>query len=202
MPGTLRGDEHRLRQILTNLLANAIKFTDSGEVSVRAEANRAGEASARLRVQVRDTGIGIEREHLAQLFEPFTQADTSTTRRFGGTGLGLAISRRLVSIMGGELSGASEPGRGSTFRFEVPLEVVDAERSSRRTRVVLPEDMRVLVVDDNATNREILQRVPARPRRRLRRRRGRRRRRWRCWMRRRARACRTTSSCWTPRCPR
>ena len=156
VPGTLRGDEHRLRQILTNLLANAIKFTDTGEVSVRAEANRAGEASARLRVQVRDTGIGIEREHLAQLFEPFTQADTSTTRRFGGTGLGLAISRRLVSLMGGELSGASEPGRGSTFRFEVPLEVVDAERSSRRTRVVLPEDTRVLVVDDNATNREIL----------------------------------------------
>ena len=156
VPGTLRGDEHRLRQILTNLLANAIKFTDTGEVSVRAEANRAGEASARLRVQVRDTGIGIEREHLAQLFEPFTQADTSTTRRFGGTGLGLAISRRLVSLMGGELSGASEPGRGSTFRFEVPLEVVDAERSSRRTRVVLPEHTRVLVVDDNATNREIL----------------------------------------------
>ena len=156
VPGTLRGDEHRLRQVLTNLLANAIKFTDSGEVSVRAEANRAGEASARLRVQVRDTGIGIEREHLAQLFEPFTQADTSTTRRFGGTGLGLAISRRLVSIMGGDLSAASEPGRGSTFRFEVPLEVVDAERSSRRTRVVLPEDTRVLVVDDNATNREIL----------------------------------------------
>ena len=156
VPGTLRGDEHRLRQILTNLLANAIKFTDSGEVSVRAEANRAGEASARLRVQVRDTGIGIEREHLARLFEPFTQADTSTTRRFGGTGLGLAISRRLVSLMGGELSGASEPGRGSTFRFEVPLEVVDAERSSRRTRVLLPENTRVLVVDDNATNREIL----------------------------------------------
>src|SRR4051812_2190781 len=156
VPGTLRGDEHRLRQILTNLLANAIKFTDSGEVSVRAEANRAGAASARLRVQVRDTGIGIEREHLAQLFEPFTQADTSTTRRFGGTGLGLAISRRLVSIMGGDLSGASEPGRGSMFRFEVPLEVVDAERSSRRARVLLPENTRVLVVDDNATNREIL----------------------------------------------
>ena len=156
VPGTLRGDEHRLRQILTNLLANAIKFTDTGEVSVRAEANRAGEASARLRVQVRDTGIGIQREHLAQLFEPFTQADTSTTRRFGGTGLGLAISRRLVSLMGGELSGASEPGRGSTFRFEIPLEVVDAERSSRRTRVVLPEHTRVLIVDDNATNREIL----------------------------------------------
>src|SRR3954470_24777255 len=156
VPGTLRGDEHRLRQILTNLLANAIKFTDSGEVSVRAEANRAGAASARLRVQVRDTGIGIEREHLAQLFEPFTQADTSTTRRFGGTGLGLAISRRLVSIMGGDLSGASEPGRGSMFRFEVPLEVVDAERSSRRARILLPENTRVLVVDDNATNREIL----------------------------------------------
>jgi two-component system sensor histidine kinase/response regulator len=156
VPGTLRGDEHRLRQILTNLLANAIKFTDAGEVSVRAEANRAGENVARLRVTVRDTGIGIAREHLAQLFEPFTQADTSTTRRFGGTGLGLAISRRLVSIMGGELTAESAPGHGSTFRFEVPLVLVDAERSSRRTRVLLPEDTRVLVVDDNATNREIL----------------------------------------------
>src|SRR6185436_14171358 len=80
VPGTLRGDEHRLRQVLTNLLANAIKFTDTGEVSVRAEANLAGESSARLRVTVRDTGIGIAREHLAALFEPFTQADTSTTR--------------------------------------------------------------------------------------------------------------------------
>ena len=156
MPGTLRGDEHRVRQVLTNLLANAIKFTDEGEVSVRVEAERPDDGSARLRVQVSDTGIGIAPEQLAQQFEPFTQADTSTTRRFGGTGLGLAITRRLVSIMGGELTAESEPGRGSTFRFEITLVVVDAERPSRRARAGLPEDTRVLVVDDNATNREIV----------------------------------------------
>jgi two-component system, sensor histidine kinase and response regulator len=156
VPGTLRGDEHRLRQLLTNLLANAIKFTDDGEVSVRAEAERQDDDRIRLRVQVSDTGIGIDSQELAQLFEPFTQADTSTTRRFGGTGLGLAITRRLVSIMSGVLTAESVPGEGSTFRFELPLVVVDAERSSRRTRVVLPEDTRVLVVDDNATNREIV----------------------------------------------
>ena len=104
VPGTLRGDEHRLRQVLTNLLANAIKFTALGEVSVRVEAERPDDGYAVLRVDVGDTGIGIAPQQLAKLFEPFTQADTSTTRRFGGTGLGLAISRRLVTIMGGELT--------------------------------------------------------------------------------------------------
>ena len=99
---------------------------------------------------------GSPPEQLAQLFEPFTQADTSTTRRFGGTGLGLAISRRLVAMMGGELTAESEPGHGSTFRFEITLVVVDSERPSRRARPGLPEDTRVLVVDDNATNREIV----------------------------------------------
>ena len=156
VPGTLRGDEHRVRQVMTNLLANAIKFTDVGEVSVRVEADRPDDGTARLRVQVSDTGIGIAPQQLAQLFEPFTQADTSTTRRFGGTGLGLAITRRLVSIMGGELGADSEPGRGSTFRFEITLVVLDTERPSRRTRAGLPGDTRVLVVDDNATNREIV----------------------------------------------
>ena len=156
VPGTLRGDEHRVRQVLTNLLANAIKFTDVGEVSVRVAADRPDDGHAQLRVQVGDTGIGIAPQQLAQLFEPFTQADTSTTRRFGGTGLGLAISRRLVSMMGGELTAESEPGRGSTFSFEITLVVVDAERPSRRARAGLPEDTRVLVVDDNATNREIV----------------------------------------------
>ena len=156
VPGTLRGDEHRVRQVVTNLLANAIKFTHEGEVSVRVEADRLDDDRARLRVQVSDTGIGIAQQQLAQLFEPFTQADTSTTRQFGGTGLGLAISRRLVSIMGGELTAESEPGRGSTFRFPITLVVVDSERPSRRARAELPENTRVLVVDDNATNRGIL----------------------------------------------
>ncbi|MDA0162525.1 response regulator [Solirubrobacter ginsenosidimutans] len=157
VPGTLGGDEHRLRQVLTNLLANAIKFTALGEVSVRVEAERPDDGHAALRVHVGDTGIGIAPAQLAQLFEPFTQADTSTTRRFGGTGLGLAISRRLVSIMGGELTAESEPGLGSAFHVQIPFEVVDAKRSSRRSRVVIPAATRVLVVDDNAANREIVQ---------------------------------------------
>ncbi len=156
VPGTLRGDEHRLRQVLTNLLANAVKFTALGEVSVRVEAERPDDGYALLSVDVGDTGIGIAPQQLAKLFEPFTQADTSTTRRFGGTGLGLAISRRLVTIMGGELSAESEPGLGSAFHFRLPFTIVDDGRTSRRTRALLPSDARVLIVDDNDTNREIL----------------------------------------------
>ena len=156
VPATLRGDEHRLRQVLTNLLANAIKFTALGEVSVHVDAERPDDGYALLRVDVGDTGIGIAPQQLAKLFEPFTQADTSTTRRFGGTGLGLAISRRLVTIMGGELSAESEPGLGSAFHVRLPFTVVDAARSSRRSRVVLPPESRVLVVDDNDASREIL----------------------------------------------
>ena len=202
VPGTLRGDEHRVRQVLTNLLANAIKFTDVGEVSVRVEAERPDDGHAHLRVQVGDTGIGIAPQQLAQLFEPFTQADTSTTRRFGGTGLGLAISRRLVAMMGGELTAESEPGHGSTFRFEIALVVVDAERPSRRARPGLrPGHARARRRRQRHQPRDRA-RVPARPRRRLRRRRGRGARRSRCWARRRARAGPTTSCCSTPRCPR
>jgi len=156
VPATLEGDAHRIRQVLTNLLANAVKFTSRGEVSVHVEADAVMDGSVQLRVEVSDTGIGIEPEQLARLFEPFTQADTSTTRRFGGTGLGLAISRRLVAIMAGELTADSSPGSGSTFRFLVPLRVADGPRPSRRTRVVLPPTTRVLVVDDNATNRRIV----------------------------------------------
>jgi PAS domain S-box-containing protein len=156
VPATLEGDAHRIRQVLTNLLANAVKFTTRGEVSVHVEADAALDGSVRLRVEVSDSGIGIEPQQLARLFEPFTQADTSTTRRFGGTGLGLAISRRLVAIMAGELTADSSPGHGSTFRFVVPLRVADGPRRSRNTRVALPPTTRVLVVDDNATNRRIV----------------------------------------------
>ena len=142
-----------------------------------------------------DTGIGIAPQQLAQLFEPFTQADTSTTRRFGGTGLGLAISRRLVSIMGGELTAESEPGQGSAFRFEIPLDGRSTPSARAGARAsCCRRDTRVLVVDDNATNREILHAYL----------RGRvavcddaerrRRRRSRCWRRRRARAAVRRSS--------
>jgi two-component system, sensor histidine kinase and response regulator len=156
VPGALVGDAHRIRQVLTNLVANAVKFTTQGEVSVHIDAVRTAPDRARLQVEIADTGIGIEADKLAQLFEAFTQADSSTTRRFGGTGLGLAISRRLVRIMDGELIASSVPGEGSRFRFDVPLTVVDAPRPSRRSRTVLPPTTRVLVVDDNATNRRIV----------------------------------------------
>ena len=203
VPGTLRGDEHRVRQVLTNLLANAIKFTDYGEVSVRVEADRPDDDRAHLRVQVSDTGHRDRlRQQLAQLFEPFTQADTSTTRRFGGTGLGLAISRRLVSIMGGELTAESEPGRGSTFSFQIPL------RRGRRRAAEPARAARAPRGHARARRRRQRHqprdpaRLPAQPRRGLRRRRERAGGAHHAARRRRARAGRTTSCCSTRRCPR
>ena len=156
LPAGLRGDGGRLRQVLTNLLSNSVKFTQHGEVAVRVTAEPLDDAHALLHVEVSDTGIGIDADELARLFEPFTQADSSTTRRFGGTGLGLAISVRLVEMMGGELTADSRRGHGSTFRFSARLGLAAGPRASRRSRVALPENLRVLVVDDNATNRAIV----------------------------------------------
>jgi PAS domain S-box-containing protein len=158
VPWRVIGDPARLRQILLNLLNNAIKFTEKGEVVARASAtlvHDAAGARARLRVAVRDTGIGIEADAVARLFSPFTQADASTTRRFGGTGLGLSICKRLAEAMGGEIGVESEPGHGSTFWFEINvLSGLQAEHIER-----LPQDLhgqRVLVVDDFSANRELL----------------------------------------------
>jgi two-component system, sensor histidine kinase and response regulator len=156
VPPVVRGDAGRLRQVLTNLISNAVKFTPAGEVSVRVVAGEDGGDRLLIEAEVSDTGIGIEPERIAALFEPFLQEDTSTTRRFGGTGLGLAISRQLVELMGGELTATSTPGEGSVFRFTVLLERVAGERPTRRARSVLPDGLRVLVVDDNGTNRQIL----------------------------------------------
>ncbi|MBN1140102.1 MAG: GAF domain-containing protein [Anaerolineae bacterium] len=161
VPEAIVGDVTRLRQVLVNLLGNAVKFTEQGEVAVTVE--RRGEAASspqELHFAVRDTGIGIPAERQGRLFRSFSQVDASTTRRFGGTGLGLAISKRLTELMGGQMWVESEgvPGKGSTFHFTVQAE--EAESVARRPHLqgIQPrlEGKRVLIVDDNATNRHIL----------------------------------------------
>jgi len=159
LPDTLRGDSGRIRQVLMNLMGNAVKFTDTGEVVLRVTMVAQNEDTVSLRFSVTDTGIGIPENLLASLFEPFTQADASTTRRYGGTGLGLAISRRLVAQMGGEISVESTVGKGSTFAFTLPLRrqvaVLGRDRPEPPATVDLA-DRHILIVDDNSTNREIL----------------------------------------------
>ena len=156
VPSALRGDPGRLRQVLLNLVGNAIKFTPSGEVVLRARLEERLEGAVLVRFEVTDTGIGIEKGAQDRLFRPFTQADGSTVRRFGGTGLGLAISRQLVEMMGGRIGLDSEPGRGSTFwftaRFEPQPEGAQALPKPRESL----QGLRLLIVDDNATNRAIL----------------------------------------------
>ncbi|MCF7936410.1 MAG: response regulator [Synergistales bacterium] len=154
-PMVVRGDPGRLRQILTNLAGNAIKFTERGEVVVRAAVEAEEEGALSLRFTVRDTGIGIPPEKQESLFDAFTQGDSSPTRKSEGTGLGLAISRRLVALMGGEIGLESTPGEGSTFWFTLRL---PREPEGEREAPAELAGLRVLVVDDNAANREILSR--------------------------------------------
>jgi two-component system sensor histidine kinase/response regulator len=156
VPALLRGDPGRLRQILTNLTGNAIKFTHQGEVAVRVSLVSRSDTETVLRFAVRDTGIGIPKDKLGLVFDKFTQADASTTRQYGGTGLGLAISKQLAELMGGEVGVASEEGRGSEFWFTARLA---RQFQGEKSPPPLLADLRgehVLVVDDNATNREIL----------------------------------------------
>ncbi len=155
VPDRVLGDAQRIRQCLINLVGNAIKFTQKGEVAIDVYLLGRQDGRALVHFEVRDSGIGIDPDTLAILFQPFTQADASTTRHFGGTGLGLSIVARLVEMMGGKVGAGSEPGKGSLFWFTLPLEAVDtddAEPVARRTE----KGQRVLVVDDNLTNRRVL----------------------------------------------
>jgi signal transduction histidine kinase/DNA-binding response OmpR family regulator len=156
-PGQVRGDVTRLRQILVNLLNNAVKFTESGEVVLSLTTAMMGDDTIELHFAVRDTGIGIPANSIDKLFQAFTQVDASTTRKFGGTGLGLAISRRLAELMGGRMWVESEEGSGSTFHFTIRAEVAVSKPlpylNGVRTHLT---GKRMLVVDDNSTNRRIL----------------------------------------------
>jgi two-component system sensor histidine kinase/response regulator len=156
-PRRLCGDPGRIRQVLANLVSNAVKFTESGEVVIEVGVVCDSADAATIRFQIRDTGIGIPAHLQAHLFNAFTQADGSTTRRYGGTGLGLAICRQLVTLMGGEIGCDSVPGRGSTFWFTLPLGRPTGAESALAPEPVLLEAVRVLIVDDNETNRDILQ---------------------------------------------
>jgi signal transduction histidine kinase/CheY-like chemotaxis protein len=156
VPDRLVGDPGRLRQVVLNLVGNSVKFTEQGEVLLTVELATRTETAAHLRFAVADTGIGIPPEKQALIFEPFTQADGSMTRRFGGTGLGLTISAQLVARMGGTISVESEIGRGSTFRFHAHFGVAEPPEAGRRPSAPLA-GLSVLVVDDNATNRRILE---------------------------------------------
>jgi len=157
VPPNVVGDAHRLRQILLNLLGNALKFTERGEVVL--EVSRVPEEPDLLRFSVRDTGIGIPAEKLTSVFSSFTQVDSSITRRYGGTGLGLTIVHTLVELLGGQISVESEPGRGSRFAFTARLPAAEGQPRAGAARLAFPEGERVLVVDDNATNRLILREI-------------------------------------------
>jgi signal transduction histidine kinase/CheY-like chemotaxis protein len=159
VPERLDGDAGRLRQVVLNLVGNAIKFTDAGEIVLRVE--RSGEAHdagvCRLHFSVQDTGCGIPEEKLASVFEPFVQVENSSRRRHGGTGLGLTITSRLAGLMGGRVWVESEPGKGSTFHFTVNLGIAPAGDSREAILPTSLEGLRTLVVDDNHTNRRILE---------------------------------------------
>jgi CheY-like chemotaxis protein len=160
VPMAIRGDVTRLRQVMLNLLSNAVKFTEQGEVVLTVSSKALPEARAELTFAVRDTGIGLSAEGMSRLFQSFTQADSSTTRKYGGTGLGLAISKRLSELMGGHMWGESAGlGKGATFYFSIKVPVAELPPARSRDFVGVQRELqgkRLLVVDDNATNRRVL----------------------------------------------
>ena len=149
-------DPSRIRQILTNLISNAVKFTHRGEVYVRVQTLKSAPKMDQVRFMVRDTGIGMTDEELGKLFKPFTQADESTTRKYGGTGLGLAISRQLVELMGGSIHCSSQPRQGAKFWFDLKLKKTRGARTVTRAPAFGLQGFRGLIVDDNANNRKLL----------------------------------------------
>ncbi|MBI3118999.1 MAG: response regulator [Candidatus Hydrogenedentes bacterium] len=157
VPVFVQGDPGRLRQVIINLAGNAIKFTETGSVFIQVSLENEGESEVKLRVEVTDTGVGIEQHVIESLFTPFTQADTSTTRRFGGTGLGLAISKKIVSLMGGEIGVTSLLGAGSTFWFTATFGKAEAGPTRDKALLETICGKRILVVDDHIINRRVLQ---------------------------------------------
>ena len=156
IPDYLRGDSGRIQQVLVNLIGNAVKFTEAGEIFLNVDAESITPDRVRLHFSVHDTGIGIQADKLEHIFHPFEQAESSTTRRFGGTGLGLAISRQLVEMMHGSMWVESEPGCGSTFHFTAEFGVAADQHLHEPVELGSLQDLPVLVVDDNLTNRRIL----------------------------------------------
>jgi PAS domain S-box-containing protein len=157
VPEMFWGDVGRLRQVITNLIGNAVKFTEQGDIVVRVSTEQVSEKEVSLRFSVSDTGIGISPEALMQIFDPFTQADASISRRYGGTGLGLSISRRIVEMFGGRLWVESELGKGSTFHFTARLQVLDTPMQRPSPKAIGIRGLRVLAIDDNHTACRILQ---------------------------------------------
>ncbi|WMJ82224.1 response regulator [Clostridium sp. MB40-C1] len=155
VPEEVVGDPSRLKQILNNLISNAVKFTESGEISVTVDCLKEEDEIAVLSFEVKDTGIGIRREHINTIFQYFSQADASTTRKYGGTGLGLAISNELVKMMGGEICVESILGEGSTFKFDVKLKIAKGV-SQQKFAFEKFQDVNILIVDDNDNNRKIV----------------------------------------------
>jgi PAS domain S-box-containing protein len=156
VPQSVMGDSARLGQVLSNLLSNAIKFTHRGEVEISAKLLHQRNGNARVRFAVRDTGIGITPEQAVAIFEPFKQADVSTSRRYGGTGLGLSISRRIVELMGGSLQVRSEPGKGSEFFFELDFPAVATQATAQPMVRASLRNTKLLIVDDHPINRRVI----------------------------------------------
>jgi PAS domain S-box-containing protein len=156
LPDFVKGDAGRVRQVLLNLGGNALKFTKDGEIGVELKVIERTATGTRVRCEVRDTGVGIPADRLDKLFKPFSQVDSSTTRKFGGTGLGLSISKRLVELMGGEVGVQSALGVGSTFWFTAHFDAAGQHAVPRTPRLAALNGQRVLIVDDNATNRKVL----------------------------------------------